>query len=77
MPDYTFGTFQFRFDYLMMNKISDFSSDLPPYFVSRNNFHDGRRTPALPERGSHATGVEKQRYSRCTLKAAAQELSGS
>lgn len=34
----------------MINKISNFSSDLPPYFVSRNNFHDCRRTSALSEK---------------------------
>jgi len=34
----------------MINKISNFSSDLPPCFVRRNNFHDRRRTSALPEK---------------------------
>lgn len=30
---YAFGTLQFRFDYLMINKTSCFSSDLLPYFA--------------------------------------------
>lgn len=50
MSDYTFGTFQFRFDYLMINKISNFSSDPPPYFVNRKSFDDCRRTSALPKK---------------------------
>lgn len=43
----------------MINKISNFCSDLPPYFVSRNNFHDCRRTAALPEKRRSLNGSKK------------------
>lgn len=35
----------------MINKISNFSSDLPPQFATRNNSHDCRRIWAPPEEG--------------------------